>query len=1397
MVAMVLATVMVLLQILAAVPTGLNVYASPDINYDPAITYTEEALFNLLPEYLSDAESTRNTNEYFNAAYDVLQSTDGLGEFITAFLHSVADDGISETIRDKYLEQVEDYSTNNGYGSGLTTYERFKMDAANQLVILIASQDAFNEEFEARYGLFYDELNNDINNSSYADKPLTAENISNAYIEFVENLEKHEPLIDSSLDLAIHEIQHYMKYLHNTDFKLLEDLDAYTEFSGACFTLMKILSNSLALSHSEMIIINHLLSVVPHNSDLYIGLSLLKQYKEDNPESVLQRLNYFLNDLSTDATQNALDILFSNIPGYRVVRLTSCIIYNYLFGPEVSSIMLSTIYAGHFYTLDGVISDLNIELLKIKKGEDGREISEIKSDYKMYYTAMASALALFLENAADLTGIFQSNKRNVLNAYSNSLKNGGLVSYDIHIKYCLDTLNEDVRRGRIDESGLPVMPDDMLNSECINDRLAAVMERHVPNSGVTVDYYFADVGLVKQVLYHVFGIEINGHTYAYRRYELITEENLRMMGKLNGDALTLDATKELLKTAKPGDFVIGAYDAYDHWMTVLEADETGLMVYDAGSNLVNDGLTGFVIRKYHVTYEDIYTAYSSAAEGYTNGIALYRAVNSEYISEDGAEIRYDDSKNFIIEDGVLVEYTGVQPDIIIPEEVTKIGEFAFARNHFIRSVTIPSNVTEIEACAFSDCIGIKEVEFSEGLKIIGDSAFSGCNALGSALLPESLEELGSFAFSDCSYLVTVSVPGSVPVLNGTFYGCKKLKYVTLGEGISKIQYRAFKDCKLLQTISIPDSVTSIGLEIFGNCSSLQSVDLGAGVEYFGSSVFDGCTSLREIYIPASVKSMSGAINIRGTFWGSSIETIILDDSITAIPGGLCSDAQNLKTIDIPDGVTSISDYTFNRCSSLEEIDIPDGVTEIGEGAFMECAKLVTIDLPDSVKLISNDAFAGCKSLESINLGTGLESLGSAVFNGCESLKSLLIPASVKDACGGYFMGTMVGSYLESITFDNDITEIPFGICSGAEHLTSVTIPDGVTKINSYAFENCSSLEEIDIPDGVTEIGKGAFMGCTSLDTIDLPDSVKLISNDAFAGCRSLASINLGTGLESLGSAVFNGCESLKSLHIPASVKEACGGYFMGSMVGSYVESINFDNGINEIPYGICSGAEHLTSVTIPDGVTKINSYAFENCSSLEEITIPENVTSLGKDVFSGADNITVRVYSGSVPHKYCEDVNIPYTLINTDGTTTVNIKVHFSGKIGGADSTVTFTPDSGSPVVVSVPYAAGGNTVTAVLQSGTPYNLNVTKPGHTSYIDRSFVVGTDTLPSLITLYAGDVNADNSINAKDQAAMTEVFGLASTDSKYTVNADFNEDGYINAKDRADILANFGRSGTVIE
>ena len=62
-----------------------------------------------------------------------------------------------------------------------------------------------------------------------------------------------------------------------------------------------------------------------------------------------------------------------------------------------------------------------------------------------------------------------------------------------------------------------------------------------------------------------------------------------------------------------------------------------------------------------------------------------------------------EENGFVIEYGVLVEYTGDAEEVVIPEGVTSIGDDAFADCSSLRSVTIPDSVTYIGAGAFSFC----------------------------------------------------------------------------------------------------------------------------------------------------------------------------------------------------------------------------------------------------------------------------------------------------------------------------------------------------------------------------------------------------------------------------------------------------------------------------------------------------------------------------------------------------------------------------------------------------------------------------------------------------------------------------------------------------------------------
>ena len=61
--------------------------------------------------------------------------------------------------------------------------------------------------------------------------------------------------------------------------------------------------------------------------------------------------------------------------------------------------------------------------------------------------------------------------------------------------------------------------------------------------------------------------------------------------------------------------------------------------------------------------------------------------------------------DFKIENGVLIEYTGAEACVVIPEGVMEIGDAAFACCERLRSVSIPESVTHIGDDAFDECHG--------------------------------------------------------------------------------------------------------------------------------------------------------------------------------------------------------------------------------------------------------------------------------------------------------------------------------------------------------------------------------------------------------------------------------------------------------------------------------------------------------------------------------------------------------------------------------------------------------------------------------------------------------------------------------------------------------------------
>lgn len=222
----------------------------------------------------------------------------------------------------------------------------------------------------------------------------------------------------------------------------------------------------------------------------------------------------------------------------------------------------------------------------------------------------------------------------------------------------------------------------------------------------------------------------------------------------------------------------------------------------------------------------------------------------------------DDSTFFKIYNGVLTEYTGYKSNIIIPDNVTEIGEYAFSRNTNIKSVYIPN-----------------------GVKKINNYAFANCTELTTINLPNSLEEIGSCAFMKCSF-TDITIPNGIKVINyATFAGCDNLKNVSIPSSISIIDTDAFSGCTALESIVIPEGVETIGTIMGG----------------IGHSVFEECTALKSVVLPNTLKTIGD-----NAFYGcSSLTNINIPDSVTRIGGDAFANCQSLKELNLPISLSEI------------------------------------------------------------------------------------------------------------------------------------------------------------------------------------------------------------------------------------------------------------------------------------------------------------------------------------------------------------------------------------------------------------------------------------------------------------------------------------------------------------
>ena len=113
--------------------------------------------------------------------------------------------------------------------------------------------------------------------------------------------------------------------------------------------------------------------------------------------------------------------------------------------------------------------------------------------------------------------------------------------------------------------------------------------------------------------------------------------------------------------------------------------------------------------------------------------------------------------------------------ISLPNSLKYIGSYAFSDSK-IASIVLPKELTEIGEGSFYKCSSLSTITFSSKLKTIGNYAFGICYSLSSLSLPTSLTSIGNKAFCDNSALTELRIPSSVESIGAqAFASCNNLK----------------------------------------------------------------------------------------------------------------------------------------------------------------------------------------------------------------------------------------------------------------------------------------------------------------------------------------------------------------------------------------------------------------------------------------------------------------------------------------------------------------------------------------------------------------------------------------------------------------------------------------------
>ena len=210
-------------------------------------------------------------------------------------------------------------------------------------------------------------------------------------------------------------------------------------------------------------------------------------------------------------------------------------------------------------------------------------------------------------------------------------------------------------------------------------------------------------------------------------------------------------------------------------------------------------------------------------------------------------------------------------EIVIGDNITEIGNYAFANFGNLKKVTVGSNVSRIGNDAFRGCSNLDSfITLTPGsVTALGSSAFYNCESIPELYLP-NVTSIGTEAFVGCQWLVIFNIGndaanGRIKTVNGVVVEINSAGQIiriikssvdlsgnytipqTFGAAPLSatpaaivIEVEAFAYCTGLTGVTLPANVTTIRDRAFAYDSNLiKATFFGDAPTTFGTNVFNG------------------------------------------------------------------------------------------------------------------------------------------------------------------------------------------------------------------------------------------------------------------------------------------------------------------------------------------------------------------------------------------------------------------------------------------------------------------------------------------------------------------------------------------------------------------------------